>query len=350
MPELPEVETVVRTLRPHVVGRHIVSLQEVQRPCFVQESLPCTRAEGLFVHRVVRRGKFIVCRLGIGQCGCDSMARDADHVLNQAAALFDGAAEEDLFWVTHLRMTGTLMAHETAACTSAVPSPTSFCAPKPGRYTRAWARLAGEGLEGCVLLFNDVRTFGRMFLGTRTMLESWPAWTRLGPEPLTMGAEAFAQAIRGKRAIKTVIMDQHVLAGIGNIYADESLFAARLNPHLPADSLSLAQKLELHAQMVRLLRKSIAECGSSIRNYQDADGNVGAFQNSFAVYGRAGSPCPVCGTTLQKCLLNGRGTTFCPRCQQKRAPSRGKSRSADKKRADCKSLQGKSSCVAIVEQ
>ena len=331
MPELPEVETVVRTLRPHVAGRKIVCLKEVQKPCFVEKSLPCTRARGLFVHKVVRRGKFIVCRLGAAVCPCASLTLDAEHAGNQAAALFEGAAEDDLYWVTHLRMTGSFMAYEVATSAHESSSADASCDTQPGRYTRARARLAGPGAdpglvgagqdgagqEGCVLLFNDVRTFGRMFLGTRAMLEAWPAWTRLGPEPLTMGAEAFAQAIRGKRSIKTVIMDQHVLAGIGNIYADESLFAARLDPHTPADSLSLSQKLELHAQMVRLLRKSIAECGSSIRNYQDADGNVGAFQNSFAVYGRAGSPCPVCGTILQKCVLNGRGTTFCPVCQKR---------------------------------
>ena len=288
MPELPEVETVVRTLAPHVLMREILTMDEV-RPCRVPESLPCSKAVGYTVAEVFRRGKFIVARLAEKDC-------------------------EDLFWVTHLRMTGSLMAYEGIMRESE--------AANPGKYTRCVIKLgsrAGEATteEGCRILFNDVRTFGRIFLGNKKALEEWSSWKKLGPEPLSMGEEAFAKAIRGKRTIKSVLMDQHVIAGIGNIYADESLFAAQIHPARTADGLSVEEKGRLYAELVRLLLLSIEECGSSIRDYHDANGNVGAFQNHFMVYGRGGESCNVCGARLRKIVLNGRGTVYCPRCQKK---------------------------------
>ncbi|MDO5537115.1 MAG: zinc finger domain-containing protein, partial [Desulfovibrionaceae bacterium] len=177
--------------------------------------------------------------------------------------------------------------------------------------------FAGEsGAASCGLVFNDARKFGRIFLGSRTELESWPSWSRLGPEPLTMGREAFAAALKGRRAIKAVLMDQTVLAGVGNIYADESLHAAGIRPDRPASEISTARRHRLHDELVRLLLLSIEECGSSIRDYQDADGNVGAFQNHFAAYGRGGQPCRRCGATLVRTVLGGRGTVYCPKCQK----------------------------------
>ena len=287
MPELPEVETVVRTLAPHVLKRKILSMDEV-RPCRVPESLPCSKAVGFVVAEVFRRGKFIVARLE--RAGC-----------------------EELFWVTHLRMTGSLMAYEGAMRESE--------AAHPGKYTRCVIELGSRAEiadgDGCRVLFNDVRTFGRIFLGNRKALEEWSSWKKLGPEPLSMGEDAFAKAIRGKRTIKSVLMDQHVIAGIGNIYADESLFAARIHPPRTAYSLSAEYKKRLYAELVRLLLLSIEECGSSIRDYHDANGNVGAFQNHFMVYGRGGEACHSCGARLKKVVLNGRGTVYCPRCQKK---------------------------------
>ncbi len=288
MPELPEVETVVRTLAPHVLHRTILSMTEV-KPCRVPESLPCRVVAGYTVAEVFRRGKFITARL----------AKEGS---------------EDLFWVTHLRMTGSLMAYEGKDREKE--------AANPGKYTRCvvelGARPGESATEGCRVLFNDVRTFGRIFLGNSAALENWSSWKKLGPEPLTMGEEAFARAIRGRRNIKTVLMDQHVIAGIGNIYADESLFAAGIHPARTADSLSEDDKKRLYRELVRLLLLSIQECGSSIRDYHDANGNVGAFQNHFMVYGRGGELCQLCGARLKKIVLNGRGTVYCPRCQKKR--------------------------------
>lgn len=289
MPELPEVETVVRTLRPHVANRTVLSWQVVgASSCLVPESRPLEDLAGFTVQEVFRRGKYIAMRL----------AKEG---------------LEDLFLVVHLRMTGRLIAYEKEAA-AASGWPPSFAE----KHIRAAGLLADEaGQEpACALVFHDVRKFGRLFAGTKAELESWSSWKKLGPEPLLMGADAFVQAVRGSRAIKQVLLDQTVLAGVGNIYADESLFAARIHPQSCAGAVPEDALRTLYAELCRLLLLSIEECGSSIRDYQDADGNVGAFQNHFAVYGRKDQPCRTCGTTLKRIVLNGRGTVFCPCCQK----------------------------------
>ena len=372
MPELPEVETVVRTLRPHVLGKTVLEFLEARKPCFVPESLKPGEALGLKVLDLFRRGKFVVCRLGDeaaavtdfrdfrsfsqGACGLEGPSSGLDGDSSDGNSSDGNSSDGDssrgeLFWVTHLRMTGTLMAYEGADREKE--------AARIGRHTRFRALLgrstgpagADSGLRGnavaldarasvdqdscdqdagaqgtgaqaadvTAVIFNDQRTFGRMFLGERQRLLSWSSWAKLGPEPLDMGEEAFVAALRGRRAIKSVLMDQSVVAGIGNIYADESLFAAGIWPGTPADRLAGTARARLYRELVRLLELSIKECGSSIRDYHDANGNVGAFQNHFQVYGRGGEKCLVCGRTLRKTVLGGRGTVHCPGCQRKRA-------------------------------
>lgn len=285
MPELPEVETVVRTLRPHVAGKKILKLRTVGTPCLVPESRSLEEAEGRVVAEASRRGKFIVLRL----------TKDR---------------ESDLFLVIHLRMTGRLMAYDRPE--SAEENWTeNLC----GRHARVFG-LLGVSCADCALVFSDARKFGRLFLGTEKERADWSSWARLGPEPLDMGEEAFAGAITGRRAVKSVLLDQTVLAGVGNIYADESLFAAHIRPDAEAGSLSKARLRRLYRELKRLLLLSIEQCGSSIRDYQDADGNVGAFQNTFAVYGRGGDMCRNCRGKLKRVVLGGRGTVFCPRCQK----------------------------------
>lgn len=292
MPELPEVETVVRTLAPHVLGRTVRSFVVVRRPCLVAESRPASAAEGLRIEEVFRRGKFVVCRL---------------------ARPDDGSEKGDFFWVTHLRMTGSLVAREGEELGGEKA--------EPGKHTRALVDLVDAEKDAntvvCRVLFNDPRTFGRIFLGSGEALEAWSSWARLGPEPLTMGPDAFVAAVRGARPVKAVLLDQTRLAGVGNIYADESLHAAGLSPMKKADDLTDAEKRRLYAKLVEVLETSIRECGSSIRDYRDADGNVGAFQNLFRVYGRGGLPCLTCGRTLRRTTVAGRGTVYCPHCQKK---------------------------------
>ncbi len=306
MPELPEVETVVRTLRPHIQGKTVLSVQCFGASCLAPASRPPESLCGALVSGVTRRGKYIVIRL----------EKDS----------------EKFFLVVHLRMTGRLMAYDRPSSVSPVASsaPSAASSASSSSVTPAWPEclldkhvralfMLGDHKDSsssCAMIFHDVRKFGRLFAGTEEDLQSWPSWKKLGPEPLEMGEEAFVQAMKGKRAIKKVLLDQTRLAGVGNIYADESLFAAGIHPSSNADSVPDASLCLLYRELCRILRRSIEECGSSIRDYQDADGNVGAFQNYFAVYGRKGEPCKTCGRPLERTEIGGRGTVFCSHCQR----------------------------------
>lgn len=289
MPELPEVETIVRTLRPHVEGLYLVKALEVKSPCVLPEGLPLSEAEGLRLDGVSRRGKLILMNLDTGEAG------RLMHV------------------VLHLRMTGSLLAQDREAPFDADAMPGMA-----GKYTRCLFGFARTPEGPCTELvrFDDVRTFGRVLVGGDRVLESWPFWKKLGPEPLEMSADEFVRRLHGRRQVKTMLLDQTVIAGIGNIYADESLFRAGIHPAAPADRLSAEQKRKLFDALQYVLRLSIRECGSSIRNYRDAEGNAGAFQNSFAVYGRAGEKCVRCGSVLKKITIGGRTSTFCEKCQK----------------------------------
>ena len=290
MPELPEVETVVRTLRPHVQGLFVVKAIEVKRPCVMPQGLPLEAAEGCRLTGVARRGKLIVMDLERWPAG------------------------KLLHVVVHLRMTGSLLAQDAQSPFAADAMP--FMA---GKYTRCLFGFAARPSGPCTecVRFDDVRTFGRILVGGDDVLAAWPFWRKLGPEPLEMTADDFVRRLRGRRMVKAMLLDQTVIAGIGNIYADESLFRAGIHPAAPADGLSDARKRRLFSSLQDVLRLSIEECGSSIRNYRDAEGHAGAFQNSFAVYGRAGEKCPRCGAVLEKTTVGGRTSTFCKRCQKK---------------------------------
>lgn len=285
MPELPEVETVVRTLRPHVLDCRITGARLLRAACLHPLSLPPACLTGCRVTAADRRGKLALLRLDTAQA--------------EAQAL---RATPELVLVAHLRMTGSLLAHP--------------CATAPGPYTRCLLDMRGARGPFRVF-FDDVRAFGQLLVCAPPTLERWPFWRDLGPEPLELDATALAGRLAGRRAaLKAVLLDQKTLAGVGNIYADESLFAARLDPRRPADSLAPEEVAALLASLQDVLRRAIDQCGSSIRNYRDANGNAGAFQNSFAVYGRGGKPCPRCGRPLHRLRVAGRGTVCCPRCQR----------------------------------
>ena len=187
--------------------------------------------------------------------------------------------------VLHLRMTGSLLAQDREAPFDADAMPGMA-----GKYTRCLFGFARTPEGPCTELvrFDDIRTFGRVLVGGDGILESWPF----------------------------MLLDQTVIAGIGNIYADESLFRAGIHPAAPADRLGDERKRKLFDALQYVLRLSIRECGSSIRNYRDAEGNAGAFQNSFAVYGRAEEKCVRCGSVLKKIAIGGRTSTFCEKCQK----------------------------------
>lgn len=275
MPELPEVETIARTLAPQVTGRVIRAVRVL---------LPKTLAAGenslslVFPARILavrRRGKLLLMDIQGG------------YVL-----------------AFHLKMTGRLFVHGEGE--------------EPRKHTRMIFDLAAEErFPAARLFFDDARTFGYCRLMKAEDLPAWPFWEKLGPEPLALDADAFVTAFKGKRrAIKALLLDQGMVAGIGNIYADEACFRAGIRPASPASSLTDAQLATLLETIRAVLNESIAACGSSIRDYRDANGDAGAFQNLFRVYGRAGQECFTCESVLQKTAVAGRATVFCPNCQE----------------------------------
>lgn len=276
MPELPEVETIATTLYPHVRGAVFTSAQLLRLSSLHPLSLPLNSLCGHKISEVGRRGKLLLFKL-VGQ------------------------ADAPLQLVAHLRMTGRLF---TASGES-----------EPGKHTRCVFGLQAKDGESKQLFFDDTRAFGKLLVATQDILEKWTFWTSLGPEPLEMRPEELLPRLKGARPLKTALMDQSVIAGIGNIYADESLFTAGISPLRPASEISENEARKLMDAIQKILRKSISQCGSSIRDYRDADGNAGAFQNTFRVYGRGGKECKKCGATLIKIKLGGRATVYCPDCQ-----------------------------------
>jgi formamidopyrimidine-DNA glycosylase len=171
-------------------------------------------------------------------------------------------------------------------------------------YTRAIFTL-----DSGTLLYDDIRRFGRIRWSSELPEQ--------GPDPLELSAAEFAQHLgQRRRQVKPLLLDQKFLRGLGNIYVDESLFAARLHPLATAASLSLPKRQELHAAIVAILEEAIRSGGSSISDYVDGNGRQGNFQDQHQVYGRAGAPCPRCGTPIQRIVVGQRGTHLCPRCQR----------------------------------
>lgn len=286
MPELPEVETVARTLRPHVEGCVITGASLLRDSSLHPLSLRPEDLQGCVITGVGRRGKLLLLELDAAK-----------------AARADLRGAIGLRLALHLRMTGRLMTYSENT--------------PPGTHTRCVFDLKDAHGQERRLFFDDVRAFGLLLAGTAQTMQQWSFWRELGPEPLELTDAAFSARLDGKNsAIKAVLLDQKVLAGVGNIYADESLFAAGIDPRRKAASLSAAQRSRLLRCLKDVLELSISQCGSSIRDYRDANGNVGAFQNSFAVYGRNGQACKACGRALEKIRVAGRATVYCPHCQK----------------------------------
>ncbi|TAN32822.1 bifunctional DNA-formamidopyrimidine glycosylase/DNA-(apurinic or apyrimidinic site) lyase [bacterium] len=273
MPELPEVETIVADLRPHLAGRTIVRC-ELGFPAIVRH--PESEAfidsvAGMGIVQVGRRGKYILIRL-----------------------------EGDCLLVVHLGMSGQLRLVDAG-----IP---------PAKHTHAVFVLD----DGRHLRYRDPRRFGRILLGTEAALIASRALPRLGPEPIdpTFGADDLYARFRRRRApLKAVLLDQRTVAGVGNIYADESLYRAHLRPDRLAGSLSRRSVGRLHHALRESLQAAIENRGSSVGTYRDAWGEIGGQQERLLVYGRAGEPCFTCGRPLSMIRIAGRSTVFCRRCQ-----------------------------------
>lgn len=267
MPELPEVETIRAQLAPRLAGRTLVRVEildpRLTRPIDLFEV--AEELEGDRVAAVERRGKYLVLRL-----------------------------ESGLALLVHLRMTGSF----------------GF---EPTSHERAVLELD----DGTRLGYRDVRRFGTWLVLEGAELDPYLS-RKNGPEPLTarFTAEWLAARLAARRApLKSVLLDQRVVAGLGNIYADEALWRARVNPLAPAASLELEEVRRVHRAIRRALRTGIDRQGSTLRDYATPDGSAGGMQTEFRVYGRDGEPCSRCRTLIAKARVGGRGTWFCPRCQ-----------------------------------
>lgn len=271
MPELPEVETVAADLRQVLVGRRFLSADIVwPRTLAAPDPASCSqRLAGRAVLDVGRRGKYLLIHLDSGET-----------------------------LVVHLRMTGRLAV--------VPPGDPELASP----HLRAAFALA----DGASLAFNDARKFGRIWL-TADVAE---VVGKLGPEPLgwTFTPEALAEKVGKRRtAIKALLLDQTVVAGVGNIYADEALFLAGIHPTRTGASLTGDEIRRLHATIRQVLAESIEQRGTMLRDYRTPYGDDGAYRERLRVYGRPGHPCPRCGAPIERIRVAQRSTHFCPRCQ-----------------------------------
>jgi formamidopyrimidine-DNA glycosylase len=283
MPELPEVETIARTLAPQIRGRKITAATIVHPKVIQAGTVLLPSLNNAAIENVSRRGKLLLLAA--------RQTRAASH------------PNDLLYLAFHLKMTGRFFVHPENSA--------------PQKHTR----LIFDLDDGKRLFFDDMRTFGYCRIMLASELPQWPIWVSLGPEPLDMPPEKLAvhlgSAFADRRAaVKSLLLDQRILAGIGNIYADESLFRAGIFPAKSAADVAPEQLLRLATALQEILLLSISQCGSSIRDYRDALGNAGAFQNSFAVYGRRGGKCLSCGGSLSSARIGGRSTVFCGNCQK----------------------------------
>jgi formamidopyrimidine-DNA glycosylase len=274
MPELPEVETMVRDLSSRIVGRSIVDV-DLPFPGEIRYPDPLEfvdRVAGRTITGITRRAKYALFALDSG----------------------------DLL-IVHRGMTGSLLLRD-------VGDP-------PDSHVRVAFRLD----DGRELRFNDSRKFGRLYLIDGSGTERDFPWTRMGPEPLLddFTAAVLEQRLTGRTApIKPLLLGQNVVAGLGNIYADEALHLAQIHPKRHTNTLARDEIVKLHAAIVAVLREAVEGRGTTFNSYMDFEGRAGRFQDELRVFRRNGSPCPVCGTDIIKLVVGGRGTHICPDCQR----------------------------------
>jgi formamidopyrimidine-DNA glycosylase len=274
VPELPEVETIRSRLEPGLVGRTfervLITDPRLTRP--EPPEVVAAELEGERVRAVRRRGKYLIVEFESGR-----------HLL------------------IHLRMTGNVL-HPAQSASDSDP------------HRRAVVRLD----DGSDVAYRDVRRFGTWELLEPGELDEYFSARRLGGEPLDRAftAKALGRAFADRRAsVKAALLDQRAAAGVGNIYADEALWRARIHPLRPAGSLSPEEVAALRKGVREALRTGIARQGATLRDYRRPDGGRGSMQARFRVYGRTGEPCSRCGTPIEKIRAGGRGTWFCPHCQ-----------------------------------
>jgi formamidopyrimidine-DNA glycosylase len=272
VPELPEVETVVRALHTRLAGRTL-SRPQIWQPAVVESELDefnrvTTRAR---VEAVRRRGKWILFDLADG------------HTM-----------------LAHLRMTGKFR----------------FVATSAAREKHDHLEWQVSAPREC-LRYHDVRRFGRFRIVKQTEVEAHLAALGWGPEPFDVAPAEFARRIgKSKRPIKAALLDQSVVAGLGNIYADEILFAAGIHPRTPTASIGPKRAGRMHRVMIDVLKRAIAARGTSLVNYVTVDGTPGEYRQELQVFRRQGEPCPRCGRAIRRIRIAGRSTHYCSLCQR----------------------------------
>ncbi|MGH7486833.1 MAG: bifunctional DNA-formamidopyrimidine glycosylase/DNA-(apurinic or apyrimidinic site) lyase, partial [bacterium] len=288
MPELPEVETIRLGLARLLPGRTVEGVNFDWLKSFPNAAADVQNfLVGSKIKAVRRRGKALIIDLA-----------------------------DDYSLVVHLKMTGQLVFRGAKENFGAGHPSDSLVGELPDRSTRVTLELDG----GNRLFFNDQRKFGWMRLVPTGEVMNLDFFRKLGPEPLETGFDAKVLERRSRRRansnIKSVLLDQTVLAGVGNIYADEALWGAKLHPLALVRNIRPAQFKKLHDELVYVLRLAIEKGGSTDRNYVDASGRKGSYLNFARVFRRDGQPCPRCGTTIIKIKVAGRGTHICPHCQK----------------------------------
>ncbi|MCF7908411.1 MAG: DNA-formamidopyrimidine glycosylase [Candidatus Omnitrophica bacterium] len=266
MPELPEVETIKKDLTKTILNKTIVAVK-VRKKSVIKEPTPAKFKKGIVgesVKKIIRRGKLLIIEF-----------------------------RKDKFLVIHLRIAGWLI-----------------YGPEQEK-----ARVSFKLSDGKFLNYMDQRVLGQLKL-----LKDWrelPFIKSLGPEPFVLSSEQFQEIFRKKKTkIKSLLLDQTVIAGIGNIYAQEALFLAKIDPQRSASSLKAKEVKVLGEKIISVLKEGIKYKGSSVDSYRDLSGDKGGMEKRLKVYGRKGQPCLVCKTPIKKICLAGRGTCFCSKCQK----------------------------------
>lgn len=273
MPELPEVENVKIGLNELVTGETIEKVDVLWSNIIESPEVPKFESQliGQTIENVQRRGKFLLFYF-------------TDYVL-----------------ISHLRMEGKYQLHDAKENTRS-------------KHTHVIFHLR----SGKELHYHDVRKFGRMSLVKKGAEFAHKSLAKLGPEPTAedfLLVEMKTFLTRRKKAIKGVLLDQQLVVGVGNIYADEILFAAKIHPETPANELTAEQENRLHEETIRILKEATEKGGTTIRSYQNAFADAGTFQQELKIYGRTNEACVNCETAIEKIKVAGRGTHFCPTCQ-----------------------------------
>lgn len=290
MPELPEVETVLRGLKARVLGRRLAAV-DVSNPHVIRGD-PKKFKEGLTDRRIEayhRKGKTLAIELSSWNAGATAANRQGG---NQGTR-----NRGECFLVVHLGMTGQLVV---------VPRQASV---QPHTHVRLVLEGGAEELR-----YQDVRRFGRLRCSTRQELES--IFARLGPDALEISEPEFFRALTGRRgAVKGWLLNQQIIAGLGNIYADEALFEARIHPLAQPGRLPEDAARRLHRAVKKILHRAVELQGTSFRDYVDIEGRPGNFLPRLRVYQRTGEPCRRCATPIRRIVIAGRSSHFCSNCQ-----------------------------------